>query len=175
MINTIAEAFQSGVANLVGKDCWGAVAGEGTYSRFVLDFGVRFRRDRPVPNEFLSKEERENEAEFTLFVKSTPWRVQSANAVIASWLDDDANDGPLVAALDRFVGATVIEAHLIPPAWDLTLTFDNCLTLIVFADGTPRRDADDYSLGTRRIRFIVGMGGRLRTERRLLDVDIYDD
>ena len=99
------------------------------------------------------------------------WIIRALNR----WLDDDANDGPMVAALDRLVGATVVAAQLTPPAWDLSLTFDNGLTLIVFAYGTPRRDADDYSLGTRSLTLIVGMGGRMRTEQRLLDVDFHDD
>jgi hypothetical protein len=151
------------------------VAGKGTHSRFTLDFGARFPRDRPLKNELLTQVVRENKAEFCLFVQSTPWRVQSAETVVATWQDDEANDGPMVAALDRLVGATVVAAQVAPPAWDLTLTFDNGLTLVVFADGTPRRDFDDYDLATRTTIFTVGMGGRIRTERRLLDVDFHDD
>jgi hypothetical protein len=177
MTSTIAERFQAGVADLVGKDCWGVAAGAGTYSRIALDFGARFPRDRLTPNEFLTKVVRDNEAEFWLFVWTTPWRIQSRDTVIATWQDQDnkSNDGPMLDALDSLIGATVVAAHVSPPAWDITLTFDNDLTLSVFTDGSPRHDYDDYSFATRHTVFTVSVGGWLEVERRLLDVDFHDD
>jgi hypothetical protein len=117
---------------------------------------------------------RDYESELSLFVQNVPWRIQTADAVVASWVDDNANDGPLVAALDRLIGARVIRTELSAPAFDLVLDFDNGLTLVVFADGTPRTDDDDYILFTRHHSYTVGMGGQIDAEKRLLDVDLHD-
>lgn len=171
---TLGEA----VTRLVGLECWGAAAGEGTAARFSLQLGQKFLLDRPIPNELLTQVVRENEAEFSLFVQDRPWRVQTADAVVASWVDDNANDGPMVAALDRLVGARVVQAELFPPALDLRLTFDNGLSLVVFADSSPRLDDyydDDYIVFTRHRSIAVGRGGQVKSEKRLLDVDLREE
>jgi hypothetical protein len=168
------QGLRDGVQALVGLECWGAVAGLGTAARFALDFGRKFPRSRPVSNESLTRVVRENESEYSLFVQNAPWRAQSTTAVVASWVDDNANDGPQVGALNRLVGARVLRASLLAPAQDLSLEFDNGLALVVFADGTPRSDEDDYILFTRHHAYSVSRGGQVQVEERLLDVDFHD-
>ena len=163
----LAEA----VGELVGEECWGVAAGEGTGTRFTLDLGAKFRLDRPIPNELLAPDVREYEAAYVLFVEGCPWRVQTATEVVGSWDDDNANDGPMVAALERLIGARVVAAEVEPPAWDLTVSFDHGLRLVVFADGTPRTEYDDYSFATPDVTYIVGKGGRVEAEDRILDQD----
>jgi len=59
-------------------------------------------------------------------------------------------------------------------AHDLLLGFDNGLTLVVFADGTPRLDEDDYVLFTRYRTYSVARGGQVEVSERLLGVDLHD-
>jgi hypothetical protein len=170
------QGLREAVRALVGLECWGCVAGTGTGSMFTLELGEKFPRDRPVQNPHLAAVVREHEAEFCLFVKDTPWRVQSVTEVVATWLDANAKDGPMVAALDRLAGARVVAAELDEPARDLKLSFDNGLTLVVFPDGSPSESEndDDYTLFTRHWSFSVRDGGRVEVEKHLLDVDLTE-
>lgn len=173
-MDSIEQGLRAGVMALVGLECWGAVAGDGT--AFSLDFGRKFPKDRPTRNEHLTQVVRENEAEFSLFARGTPWRVQTATRVLAGWMDEGANakDDPCQAALDRLVGSRVARTELTTPAHDLTVEFDNGLTLIVFADGSPQSDDNDYVLFTRHWAYAVGWRGLVHVERHLLDVDLHD-
>jgi hypothetical protein len=171
-MDEIERGMRDGVRALIGLECWGAVAGDGT--ALSLDFGRKFPKDRPTPNFHLPPVVRENEPEFSLFMRGTPWRVQTATGVVVGWMDDDPKDGPIDRTLERLVGSRVVRADLTAPAFDLMLEFDNGLTLAIFADGSPRSDDDDYVLFTRHWAYGVGRGGVIDMERRWLDVDLRD-
>ncbi|MEA2597566.1 MAG: hypothetical protein QOF01_4035 [Thermomicrobiales bacterium] len=165
-----AARFRAAAADLAGKRCWGVAAGEGTGARLGLDMGGKVKRDRPLDNPLVSEDVRCYEAAYSLFVEGCPWRVQSAAAVVGGWLDDNANDGPMVATLERLVGARVE-----PPAWDLRLGFDHGLALVVFPDATAGAEWDDNDrLFTPAEIFVVGQAGALRSEPRLLSGPVLD-
>jgi len=126
------------------------------------------RRAVPVPNPSLPVTTRNYEGDYGLYVEC-PWRVRTDDAVLASWDDKEDDDGPMVAALERLVGTTVVSASVVAPARDLRLGFDNGLVLDVFASGSPRSDDDDYSIFTPLVIYAVGRGGRVETEERVSD------
>jgi hypothetical protein len=42
------------LGEIVGRPCWGFVAGKGTGSNFTMDFGRKLKRARPLTNPHLS-------------------------------------------------------------------------------------------------------------------------
>jgi hypothetical protein len=67
--------------------------------------------------------------------------------VICGWLDADEN---------------VVEVRT--PAWDLRISFDNGLSLVIFADQTSLDDGDNYSVFDGGGGFTVGACGQIRPE-----------
>lgn len=162
------DQFRAAVNAFVGRPCWGVAAGEGTGSRFGLDLGQKIPRNKPLANPYLSEDMRNFNGEYRLFVEGCPWRVQSPSEVIGSWLDDNANDGPMVRTLERLVGANVHHVRLEAPAWDLWISFNNGLTLCVFPDATGDTEWDDnYTVLTPSGAFSVERYGKLTFETTL--------
>lgn len=161
------------VDQLIGKECWAHTGGPATGRAFTLSLGQKIRRTEPVPNPHLPVLQREFEGEYAVFVQPCPWRIQTADAVIGTSLDrNESADDRLSQTLHMLVGGQVVAAEVVPPAWDLVLTFDNGLQLVVFPNTTPH-DADyyrsDYILYSPRVSVKVWGGGAINVEPRSTD------
>ena len=139
--------FESTLNQLVGQSCWSAqISGVG--SLVSLHFGEKIKRDEPMTHMDyqLTNEERFYRGVFILYVEDCPWRVETPQEVLATWLDENAPGGPMEAAIHRFVGQQVQEVTLIQPGLDLVLQFAEGLTLRIFPDQVDADVGDNYSL-----------------------------
>jgi hypothetical protein len=165
-VSVMVKDFISTLQHLVGKNCWGFVAGEGTGSVVALDFGDRVKRDRPLKNPHLTREQRENSAELSLLVQCA-WRLDSPEQVICSAWDSNVADGPMLAGLQRVVGKNVYSVVVDVVSLDLTLRFDAGLCLKIFCDRVNvDEDEDNYSFYTPTRTFAVGARSHLSIEPR---------
>ena len=78
----------------------------------------------------------------------SPWRLQSADEIIADWNVDGGANGKLHQLIQGLVGDTVVSAQTSGPAWDLALQWVSGLTLSVFGDATDDRDSAWFILGS---------------------------
>lgn len=160
----LATEFARMLKSFVGRRCWGVVAGEGTGSVFILDFGRKVPRDKPIGNPHLTPERQRYTGEISLMVWSA-WRIDSGRSVICGWNDSSRNDGPMVRGLKSLVNTSVKAVTIERPAMDLTISFAR-RTLRVFCDQTvPESGPDNYSI-TSALRgrdYVVGPRGRLST------------
>ena len=162
--------FNHALEQLVGKECWSVVAGEGTGSMVSLDFGRKQRRKTAVRNRHLTRTQREFEGEFDLFIQGCAWRLEEPRKVICSSMSDNANDGPMVAGLERLDEQKVLRVVIDYPGYDLALTFEGAegeLTLRLFCDQADREgEADNYSFFSPKMAWAVGPGSVLRKAAR---------
>lgn len=152
--------------SLIGKRCWGVVAGEATGSVFILDFGRKVPRDKPIANPHLTPEQRRYDGEISLTVWSA-WRIDAEHRVVCGWNDSSRNDGPMVRGLKSLVNTSVKAVTIEPPAMDLTISFAG-RTLRVFCDQTVRESGPkNYWITSALVGrlYAVGPRGRLTTER----------
>jgi len=162
MRNKLARGFARTLKSLVGKRCWGVVAGEGTGSVFVLDFGRKIPQARPIANPHLTLDQRRYKGELSLMVRCA-WRIDAKQSVVCGWNDSSRNDGPMVRGLKSLVNTSVKAVTIEPPAMDLTIRFAS-RTLRVFCDQTVRESGQENywitSVLVGRL-YAVGPRGRL--------------
>lgn len=161
-IDQLEQALQA----LVGQPCWNVLAGA-VGSLASLDIGAKIERDQPLPfrNKKLALDAHKYRGETVLYIEDCPWRLDGPEAVIAAWTDDNAPDGPIVTGLNQLVGQTITGTALTRPGLDLTLVFDNGLTLRLFPDQTDPDAGDNYALDQHgKASFIVGAHSQLRVE-----------
>ena len=164
--------FQAALSRLVGKRCWNAIAGRGTGSHFILDFGEKVPRDQRLENPSLTATERRFRGEVSLFVECA-WRLDSSKEVICGWGDSNAPGGAMVRGLRSLVGRRVSGVSVEHPARDLEVHFDD-MVLRMFCERTSQADhGSNYSVFAWRspLRgvwegwvFAVDALGRLRRE-----------
>lgn len=158
--------FFSLMPQLIGLVCWNVMAGA-VGSLASLDFGAMVARDKPLPypNVKLTPDEHKFRGEYVLYLEYCPWRLDSADAVIASWNDSNAPKGPIITGLRQLIGTKIAYAEIISPGLDLILRFENGHVLRVFPDVAERDDGDNYSLSIANgPTYIVGPRSRLRVE-----------
>ncbi|MDX1994447.1 MAG: hypothetical protein SF029_18840 [bacterium] len=158
--------FENALQQLVGLECWNVMAGA-VGSLASLDIGAKVPRDKPLPypNVKLSPDEHKFRGEFVLYLEYCPWRLDSSDEVLASWNDSNAPRGRIVTGLKRLIGAKISGVELLRPGLDLTVRFDNDLTLRIFPDMTQRDEGDNYSLSVaNEVTYIVGAHSELRIE-----------
>lgn len=145
---TYAE-FEAALQRLIGLDCSNVSAGA-VGSLASLDFGARVPRSKPLPypNVSLTPDEHKFRGEYVLFLEDCPWRLDGADAVIASWTDSSAPGGPIVSGLRQLVGRPVQAVELSYPGLDLVIRFSGGYTLKVFPDQSDPDAGDNYSLLT---------------------------
>jgi hypothetical protein len=142
-LNDLFEQFTLALTGLHNEECWGVVAGKGTGSNVLFDFGMKIPREKPLKNQYLSEVVRNNESEKSLFVRCV-WRIISKQEVICGCWEDNSNGGPMLQGLERFLGSKVVRTVLSCPGLDLNLEFDNGLTLQIFCDSTDTTEEKDY-------------------------------
>jgi hypothetical protein len=108
-VNIPADAFR-------GVRCWHVSAGASTASSFMLVFGDKIRRDRPLRNPSQPEAFRIHKGSVQLLVWCS-WRLQNASSVLAS-----SDQGPgWVEQLQELIGQTVTDLVCLPPG-----TFGSC-------------------------------------------------
>ncbi|MFN7134335.1 MAG: hypothetical protein ACK4N5_19810 [Myxococcales bacterium] len=160
--------FNHALQRLVGKPCWSVIAGEHTGSMASLDFGRRVPRATPVRNRHLTRAQRQYEGEFDLFIEACAWRLQRERSIVCTSMSDNANDGPLVLGLEELLDRKVVSVSVEYPGYDLTLAFEESLTLLLFCDAAPEDDSDNYSFFAPGMAWAVGPGSVIRKAKRAL-------
>jgi len=128
--------------------CWGVVAGKGTGSHIVLDFGDKIARRHVLSNPHLSCDQNMFEGSYSLFIKCA-WRLQNQREVLCSSTSSNKKGGRMQMGLTELVGSNVIGIYICPQTYDVKLTFSNNLRLYIFCDMANSVDNDDnYSLFT---------------------------
>jgi hypothetical protein len=163
LTNGSPEELQALILRLRQTECWAVIAGRGTGSAIDLHFGAKVTRKTALSNPTLSEEERRFEGEISVYVTSA-WRLDSDVNVICGWLDADENVDEMVRGLKSMVGHKVGAVEVRTPAWDLRISFDNGLSLVIFADQTSLDDGDNYSVFDGGGGFTVGACGQIRPE-----------
>jgi hypothetical protein len=169
MTTGASTVFVAHLKRLVGKECWGVIAGPGTGSTVHLSFGDRIPRIRPVRNEMLREDERRYEGELDLFIECA-WRLERDAGVLCGSGDDGSNDGPMVQGLSHVITRVVTGTEVGEPVPDLIIQFDQGLCLRVFCDqaGATGRD-DDYSLRVGDTIYGMSARGVVEVEKRTSD------
>jgi hypothetical protein len=133
----------------------------------TLDFGKRVRRARPIKNPMLTAEQRDFDAEITVFLKDAAWRIDSKQEPICSSSDSNERGGPMLSGLHRLVGKKVNSTSVSAPAGDLKIVFAGGVRLLVFCVQTDESsNADNYSIRNQSGAVVVGPKGRIVFEAR---------
>jgi len=114
---------------LVGLRCWHASVGGASAPSFLLAFGDKLRRPRPLQNPAQPEEYRLHRGASELLVWCS-WRLQSSKEVFASSDQDEAG----VIKLRELVGEDVVHVTCNGPAWDLSVRFSGGFELAIFCD-----------------------------------------
>ncbi len=160
------DQFAEAVQSLVGKPCWNVLAGA-VGSLASLDIGAKVERDEPMPfrNTKMALESHKYRGEVVLYIEDCPWRLDGPDAVIASWTDSNAPQGPIVTGLNQLVGQTIADAQITRPGLDLVLTFENGYVLRLFPDQSDPNEGDNYALDVHGQRsFVIGAHSQLAGE-----------
>jgi hypothetical protein len=141
------DEFERVLQGLVGQPCW-SVQISGVGSLVNLNFGERIRRKQPLtmPDFKLTVEEREFQGAYVLYLEDCPWRLESAQVVLATWLDSSEAGGTLAVAAQRLRDQRVAAVELQRPGLDLVLRFEDDLRLRVFPDQIEADEGDNYAL-----------------------------
>lgn len=147
MTADIQKAFEAIIARLAGMPCW-SVQVSGVGSLVNLHFGGKIKRDAVMdqPDFKLSVDERVYQGEVVLYLEECPWRLDGADAVICSWMDDSTPGGALAEGIMQLRDDRVLEAQTTRPGYDLTLRFESGRTLRVFPDQVDPDEGDNYAV-----------------------------
>jgi len=156
------DEFEQVLHELAGQPCW-RVQVSGVGSLVNLHFGERVRRSQPLtqPGFRLTPEEREFQGRYVLYLEDCPWRVESGQAVLATWLDSSEPEGALTVAVQQLREQRVAAVELLRPGLDLLLHFDNDLRLRVFPDQIDADEGDNYALALPDRVYVVAAGSTL--------------
>lgn len=150
------DELKSAVSNMVGLTCWSAqISGVG--SLVSLQIGEKIRRDQPMvhPDFKLTEEERFFRGTYILYVEDCPWRLESSDFVLTTWLDDSGPKGNLAAQIASLAGQTITYADVTHPGLDLCIRFDSGVTLRIFPDQIDPDEGDNYALSLVDQTFVV--------------------
>ena len=93
---------------LLDKTCWGIAAGSGTGSQVTLHFGDKVKRPRPITNPTLTKDLRESEGAYILYVECD-WHICSNGQVICDRDSDNVPRGEMLLGLKKLEGAKIVK------------------------------------------------------------------
>lgn len=165
-MSNVENKLELEMSKLVGKECWGIIAGKGTGSFVNFEIGHKIPRKKVIENPSLGKALRNYEGEYNLSLECA-WRLDSDKEVICGAWDDNSKGGKMLEGLNLLVGRRITRISLSKPSWDLTVEFSDALTLKIFCDQTNEKDRNDnYMLFTPAEIITVGHKGRLESEQR---------
>jgi len=148
---------------LVGSRCAGVIAGIGTGTVLLLDFGASRRRDIEVPNDRLTYEQRTLEYEMALRINCA-WRLDGIDRVLCAWTEFNPTTGFPPDCFESVTGVRVNEVRLTEPALDLELAFESDVSLRVFCDVESEDDGLNYAFRTPGGTHLVQARSRLSFE-----------
>lgn len=158
----LRRKLRKALGGLVGSECWSIIAGRGTCSSIMLDFGKKMPREAELKNRRLSEEQRKNRGESALYVTSV-WRLDSAEGVICGAWENKRKGGLIPKGLRMLKGRTVDGFDLDDVGMDLVLAFSGGFRLKIFCDALNEIDqSNNYTLSTQGDLYIVGLRSVLR-------------
>ncbi len=165
MTSAEISAFREVLNKLVGQLCWSVQAGN-IGSLASLQFGNKLPLDKPLPfpNPALTEDEHRYRGEFVLYIEDCPWRLDGTERVLATWLDSNAPDGPMVTYMKSRLGAIVTEVDITYPGLDLFLRFNDNIMLRIFPDQVDPSEGDNYSLQYNHQTFVIAANSTLYIE-----------
>jgi hypothetical protein len=157
--------FETALKHMVGQPCWSAQT-SGIGSLFSLQIGQKKQRDQPMahPDFKISTEEGIYRGEFILYVEDCPWRIETSEKILTTWLDDNIQDGAMNKIIQQFVGRKIGQVDVSYPGMDLTLRFEGELTLRLFPDQIDADEGDNYSLTSPEKTYIIAAQSTLYAE-----------
>jgi hypothetical protein len=159
--------LRSEFRKVIGKECWGIVAGAGTGSSMNVQIGNKILRTKPLDNTALAHDVRNFEAEYSIYIECV-WRLDSDKGIICGAWDDNSKKGKMLQGLNHLLGNQITRIIILEPAYDLIIEFSNSFKLKVFCDQVNEKDGNDnYSLFTPTEIITVGNRSKLLTESRL--------
>lgn len=154
MSQNIVDEFEASLKAMIGQPCWSVQAGA-VGSMASLHIGDKVPRVLPYPNQSLTPEEHRFQGAYLLYVEDCPWRIEDSEAVLASWLDSNAPDGPIVVQMKALVDRVIEDVQLIRPGMDLVVYFSGGRVLRIFPDQADPDEGDNYSLALQDRTFVV--------------------
>jgi len=162
MNKNLKEKLKAQLLQLVGKRCWGIVAGDGSGSIISLCIGDKIKRKKPIENPTLTKDVQEYDSEYRLLLFCV-WRLDSDKKIICGAWDDNSQGGKMLKGLNMLVGRKITQVNVCEPALDITISFSGYVRLKVFCDQINEIDKyENYTLSTPMEVFVVGNRSRLR-------------
>jgi len=160
----VLQEVQAILRCLTDMPCWHVSAGKGTGSSFSLALGKKIPREHALKNVLQAEEFQKCEGEANLLVWCT-WRLDSQLEAVTS---SDEADEIISKKLDVLVGNRIILMEVVPPAWDMHVSFSNDLHLVIFCDHVPGDPSFDgnWQLRVQKHRVYAGPGYRLHSESR---------
>lgn len=138
---------------LIGRACWGIVAGAGTGSVVHLLMGEKFEREKPINNPTLASAVRNFNAEFSIFVECG-WRVSLGENILCNSTSSNLPDEEMLIGLSELEQQTVTGVCLNPDTLDFSLSFTNGCNFSVFNDLPPSQSSrGSYSIRTPKNRY----------------------
>jgi hypothetical protein len=129
-VSDIRRRLQATLRKALGRRCWHVSVGGVTLPTFSIALGRKVPRERPLRNRKQPKVFREFQGEVSLLVWCV-WRLDRRDRVVVS---SDGRDSQIVKGLDCLLAKSLLRIKVVPPAWDLTLTFSDGYTLRVFCN-----------------------------------------
>ena len=113
---------------LIGNTCWAAIAGSGTGSKIMFNFGEKIPRKKPVPNLKISHDAQNFDGEFVVFVQSgARWQLENNCSLICSHMDSNEAGGVMLSGLALLIGKSVSSVEYNQDFSDVALNFDDGL------------------------------------------------
>jgi hypothetical protein len=165
MTDDALNALNAIIAKWPGLPCWSVqVSGVGSLAN--LHFGEKIEREHVMSlHTFqVDVDERLYQGETVLYLEECPWRLDSPEDVLCSWMDDSTPEGRLTQGLMQLKGRTVTAVKMTQPALDLTVEFDGGLALRIFPDQVDPDEGDNYSITAGKQTFVVAARSTLYIE-----------
>jgi hypothetical protein len=158
------QALEVTLNNLIGQPCWSVLVPDGLENGLSLSLGERIKRGIPLDAPSLTAEQRQYIGAYELTIADCTWRLDAPEVIVTSWSDETAIQRERLSYL---LDQTVSNWEITWPGLDLTLHFDNSLSLRLFCDQTdPDESGENYTLLTPTLLFNVGVRSQLHVSAR---------
>ena len=120
-----------GILNrILETHCWNVGAGGSAGSFFMLDFGEKIPRIKPLVQ--LAGKIRDSEGQFRIFVQDVHWELYENKKMIAYDESDSKISGTLVTSLKKLEGKKLMH-YILDSHFNLILYFNEFLMLRIFS------------------------------------------
>lgn len=124
----------------------------------TLHLGSRIARDIPLRGKSSGTALQHFEGEYRLSIRECAWRLDGQTQALCSWREPSAI---IEQMLGHLTGMQVTAATITSPILDLTIAFEENLTLRLFCDQVGGEAGSNYAIRTPNGQFRVGPNGRL--------------